>query len=95
MKGNRIAKVKITDPNMNVNFTINLVFALPAFVWVASPSCTPPYSPLKLRGDEGRVGELGPSILDFYCPTMKLAVELDGGQRNLNPSTPPLKLRGG
>lgn len=21
-------------------------------------------------------------ILDFYCPTMKLAVELDGGQHN-------------
>ena len=25
----------------------------------------------------------GPYILDFYCPTMKLAVELDGGQHNL------------
>jgi very-short-patch-repair endonuclease len=24
----------------------------------------------------------GPYILDFYCPTMKLAVELDGGQHN-------------
>jgi very-short-patch-repair endonuclease len=24
---------------------------------------------------------IGPYILDFYCPTMKLAVELDGGQR--------------
>lgn len=23
---------------------------------------------------------IGPYILDFYCPTMKLAVELDGGQ---------------
>jgi len=26
---------------------------------------------------------IGPYILDFYCPTMKLAVELDGGQHNL------------
>ena len=25
---------------------------------------------------------VGPYILDFYCPTMKLAVELDGGQHN-------------
>lgn len=25
---------------------------------------------------------LGPYILDFYCPTVKLAVELDGGQHN-------------
>src|SRR4030066_1319089 len=25
---------------------------------------------------------IGPYILDFYCPTMKLAVELDGGQHN-------------
>ncbi len=23
---------------------------------------------------------LGPYILDFYCPTLKLAIELDGGQ---------------
>ncbi|TAN41409.1 MAG: endonuclease domain-containing protein [Nitrospirae bacterium] len=23
---------------------------------------------------------IGPYILDFYCPTLKLAVELDGGQ---------------
>ncbi len=26
---------------------------------------------------------IGPYILDFYCPTMKFAVELDGGQHNL------------
>jgi very-short-patch-repair endonuclease len=26
---------------------------------------------------------IGPYILDFYCPTMRLAVELDGGQHNL------------
>ena len=26
---------------------------------------------------------IGPYILDFYCPTMKLAAELDGGQHNL------------
>ena len=26
---------------------------------------------------------VGPYILDFYCPAMKLAVELDGGQHNL------------
>jgi len=26
---------------------------------------------------------IGPYMLDFYCPTMKLAVELDGGQHNL------------
>ena len=25
---------------------------------------------------------IGPYILDFYCPNMKLAVELDGGQPN-------------
>lgn len=25
---------------------------------------------------------VGPYILDFYCPNMKLAVELDGGQHN-------------
>ena len=25
---------------------------------------------------------IGPYILDFYCPNMKLAVELDGGQHN-------------
>ena len=25
---------------------------------------------------------IGPDILDFYCPNMKLAVELDGGQHN-------------
>ena len=25
----------------------------------------------------------GPYILDFYCPALKLAVELDGGQHNL------------
>ena len=25
---------------------------------------------------------IGPYILDFYCPTMKVAVELDGGQHN-------------
>jgi len=25
---------------------------------------------------------LGPYILDFYCPVLKLAVELDGGQHN-------------
>jgi very-short-patch-repair endonuclease len=25
---------------------------------------------------------VGPYILDFYCPTAKLAVELDGGQHN-------------
>jgi very-short-patch-repair endonuclease len=25
---------------------------------------------------------IGPYILDFYCPTMKLALELDGGQHN-------------
>jgi len=25
---------------------------------------------------------VGPYILDFYCPTRKLAVELDGGQHN-------------
>ena len=25
---------------------------------------------------------IGPYILGFYCPTMKLAVELDGGQHN-------------
>ncbi len=27
---------------------------------------------------------IGPYILDFYCPTVKLAVELDGGQHNLS-----------
>ena len=25
---------------------------------------------------------IGPYILDFYCPTVKLAIELDGGQHN-------------
>jgi very-short-patch-repair endonuclease len=25
---------------------------------------------------------IGPYILDFYCPNMNLAVELDGGQHN-------------
>ncbi|MBM4329853.1 MAG: endonuclease domain-containing protein [Deltaproteobacteria bacterium] len=25
---------------------------------------------------------IGPYILDFYCPTIKLAVEVDGGQHN-------------
>jgi very-short-patch-repair endonuclease len=25
---------------------------------------------------------IGPYILDFYCPTVKLALELDGGQHN-------------
>ena len=25
---------------------------------------------------------IGPYILDFYCPTVKLVVELDGGQHN-------------
>jgi len=25
---------------------------------------------------------IGPYILDFYCPTMKLALELDSGQHN-------------
>jgi very-short-patch-repair endonuclease len=25
---------------------------------------------------------IGPYILDFYCPNMKLAIELDGGQHN-------------
>ena len=25
---------------------------------------------------------IGPYILDFYCPNLKLAVELDGGQHN-------------
>ena len=25
---------------------------------------------------------IGPYILDFYCPSMKLGVELDGGQHN-------------
>ena len=25
---------------------------------------------------------IGPYILDFYCPAMKLAIELDGGQHN-------------
>jgi very-short-patch-repair endonuclease len=27
---------------------------------------------------------IGPYILDFYCPMLKLAVELDGGQHNQN-----------
>jgi very-short-patch-repair endonuclease len=27
---------------------------------------------------------IGPYILDFYCPTVRLAVELDGGQHNRN-----------
>ncbi len=26
---------------------------------------------------------IGPYVLDFYCPTLRLAVELDGGQHNL------------
>jgi len=26
---------------------------------------------------------VGPYILDFYCPEIKLAVEMDGGQHNL------------
>jgi very-short-patch-repair endonuclease len=26
---------------------------------------------------------IGPYILDFYCPAVKVAVELDGGQHNL------------
>jgi very-short-patch-repair endonuclease len=26
---------------------------------------------------------IGPYILDFYCPAVKMAVELDGGQHNL------------
>ena len=25
---------------------------------------------------------IGPYILDFYCPTVKVAIELDGGQHN-------------
>lgn len=25
---------------------------------------------------------VGPYVLDFYCPTLRLAVELDGGQHN-------------
>jgi very-short-patch-repair endonuclease len=25
---------------------------------------------------------IGPYILDFYCPALKVAVELDGGQHN-------------
>ena len=25
---------------------------------------------------------IGPYIVDFYCPTMRIAVELDGGQHN-------------
>ena len=25
---------------------------------------------------------VGPYVLDFYCPTMKLAIEVDGGQHN-------------
>ena len=29
-----------------------------------------------------RQNSIGPYILDFYCPTLKLAVELDGGQHN-------------
>jgi len=29
---------------------------------------------------------VGPYILDFYCPTIKLAVELDGGQHNQSES---------
>ena len=49
---------------------------------------TPPSLPL----NKGRCGgvmkffrqyRVGPYILDFYCPTMRLAVELDGGQHNL------------
>ena len=27
---------------------------------------------------------IGSYILDFYCPTVKLAIELDGGQHNQN-----------
>jgi very-short-patch-repair endonuclease len=30
---------------------------------------------------------IGPYILDFYCPTVKLAVELDGGQHNQGDNT--------
>jgi very-short-patch-repair endonuclease len=29
---------------------------------------------------------IGPYIVDFYCPTMKLAVELDGGQHGQSDS---------
>jgi very-short-patch-repair endonuclease len=29
---------------------------------------------------------IGPYILDFYCPSMRLAVELDGGQHNQSES---------
>jgi very-short-patch-repair endonuclease len=29
---------------------------------------------------------IGPYILDFYCPNMKLAAELDGGQHNQSES---------
>jgi len=29
-----------------------------------------------------RLYSIGPYILDFYCPTLRLAVELDGGQHN-------------
>jgi very-short-patch-repair endonuclease len=25
---------------------------------------------------------IGPYVLDFYCPTIRLAIELDGGQHN-------------
>ena len=27
---------------------------------------------------------VGPYVLDFYCPTLRLAIELDGGQHNLD-----------
>jgi very-short-patch-repair endonuclease len=26
---------------------------------------------------------VGPYVLDFYCPAIKLAIELDGGQHNI------------
>lgn len=44
---------------MNVNFGKTLFFALPAFLWVASPSCNLSLSPLKLRGDKERLEEKG------------------------------------
>ena len=28
---------------------------------------------------------VGPYVLDFYCPRLRLAIELDGGQHNLPP----------
>ncbi len=27
---------------------------------------------------------VGPYVLDFYCPFLRLAIELDGGQHNLS-----------